>query len=1218
MRGATVVSDWAACSSPAAYDLPPSPTAPTPSRCARPTPPATPARRPASSYTLDRSAPAAPSIDSRPPSPGNDATPTWAFSAEAGAALECRVDARRGSGRGLGGLPEPADGFDLSPSPTAATPSRCAPPTPRATPARPPAPTTSSTPPPRRAIDRLAPAVAGHRPQPRLDFSGEAGATFECRLDARRDRGVRLGGLLGPARLRPARASRTAPTPSRCARDRRGRQHGAAATSDYELDTTAPAAPSIDSAPAVARATTPRRPGRSRARRAPRSSAAWSAAPRRSSDWAACTTRDVRPLRRARRQLHASRCAPPTPPATPAPRPPPRPTTSTRTRPGAPSIDAAPGHARQRPLAALVLPGEAGAAFECRLDAAPRPSPAGRPARPARASTCPPSPTASYTSRCAPATPRATPAPRPRSDYDARHDGAGRALDRRLAALAGQRRHARLVLLRRGRRDARVPPRARRHRRVRLGRLRQPAGYDLRRSPTATTPSSCARPTPRATRARPPSSDYTLDSSDPAVPSIDSTPGVAGQRRQPGLGASRARPAPRFECRLDRGATRRLRLGRLLEPGPSTSGRARWRLHLLGARARRRRQHQRARHERLRARPLRSGRADDQLGSRIPGNDAAPELVVQRRGGRVVRVPPDRGASVVSDWAPARAPKASTSPGSPTATTPSRCAPADAAGNTGAVSSSDYELDTSAPARPRSTRPPHRRAPRPVPAGPSPARPARPSSAASSAAPPWSPTGRLLQPAGLRHLGGAGRQPTASRCAPRDAAGNTGARSELQLRARPHRRRGADRQRAGRRRQRPLAAVGLLGRAAAPASSAASSAAARACRRWAACTSPQGIRPARRAGRRLQLLRAGDRLAGQPGRLRRLGLRARHLGSGRAHDHRPSPPRRAPTAAPPGRSRGEAGAALECRLEGAGAVVSDWGACSSPQLIRPRAGRPDGRYTLSVRATDAAGNTGPAGGRRLRAGHHGPEPPEITAGPGPRRQGRHSRLGVPRRAGRATSSARSRGAAHDSGAGACASPQGYDLGSEPDGDYRSAPAGADAAGNLSAAATADYELDRTEGTATAARPGRGRPRRTPRPPGGLRPAGATVRKPGRRWALPAPAGEPSTTAAEPSGRERRLRRRLGGRGDRPARLDAPSAAPKPEDEGGSPVLKRSARPPAPWPQRGQVGVPRPAGGHGRWASSESRTASTATIPSLGWRLFLPIQTLSSGPHPPKP
>ncbi len=53
-------------------------------------------------------------------------------------------------------------------------------------------------------------------------------------------------------------------------------------------------------------------------------------------------------------------------------------------------------------------------------------------------------------------------------------------------------------------------------------------------------------------------------------------------------------------------------------------------------------------------------------------------------------------------------------------------------------------------------------------------------------------------------------------------------------------------------------------------------------------------------------------------------------------------------------------ATAECALRRDGVVVQDWHSCTSP-AVRDLAGGADGRYTLSVRLTDLAGNTGPAG-----------------------------------------------------------------------------------------------------------------------------------------------------------------------------------------------------------------------------------------------------------------
>ena len=82
-RGATVVFDWAACSSPKSFDLTSEPDGSYDFsvRAVRAGERSTPASH---SYALDRSAPAAPSIDSTPVSPASVRNPSWSFSGEAG------------------------------------------------------------------------------------------------------------------------------------------------------------------------------------------------------------------------------------------------------------------------------------------------------------------------------------------------------------------------------------------------------------------------------------------------------------------------------------------------------------------------------------------------------------------------------------------------------------------------------------------------------------------------------------------------------------------------------------------------------------------------------------------------------------------------------------------------------------------------------------------------------------------------------------------------------------------------------------------------------------------------------------------------------------------------------------------------------------------------------------------------------------------------------
>jgi hypothetical protein len=81
----------------------------------------------------------------------------------------------------------------------------------------------------------------------------------------------------------------------------------------------------------------------------------------------------------------------------------------------------------------------------------------------------------------------------------------------------------------------------------------------------------------------------------------------------------------------------------------------------------------------------------------------------------------------------------------------------------------------------------------------------------------------------------------------------------------------------------------------------------------------------------------------------------------------------------------EPGAATQCRLARGSTVVYDWATCPSPWAYG-FTGQPDGSYTFSVRATDAAGNTGAAGTRSFTLARPAPPtqssaPPELTAPP---------------------------------------------------------------------------------------------------------------------------------------------------------------------------------------------------------------------------------------------
>src|SRR5207248_1076926 len=67
-------------------------------------------------------------------------------------------------------------------------------------------------------------------------------------------------------------------------------------------------------------------------------------------------------------------------------------------------------------------------------------------------------------------------------------------------------------------------------------------------------------------------------------------------------------------------------------------------------------------------------------------------------------------------------------------------------------------------------------------------------------------------------------------------------------------------------------------------------------------------------------------------------------------------------------------------LERGAVVVAGWAACASPRAY-DLSGQPDGAYTFSVRATDAAGNTSAAATSSYTVDRTGPDAPVIGSGP---------------------------------------------------------------------------------------------------------------------------------------------------------------------------------------------------------------------------------------------
>ena len=111
-QGATIVSNWTGCSSPRSYDLSLAADGIYDFHVRARNAAGTASPVTTSSYELDTTAPAAPVFTSRPAEISNDPTPTWSFTAESGAAGECRVTGPGGGPIGWAPCTSPAT-FDL-------------------------------------------------------------------------------------------------------------------------------------------------------------------------------------------------------------------------------------------------------------------------------------------------------------------------------------------------------------------------------------------------------------------------------------------------------------------------------------------------------------------------------------------------------------------------------------------------------------------------------------------------------------------------------------------------------------------------------------------------------------------------------------------------------------------------------------------------------------------------------------------------------------------------------------------------------------------------------------------------------------------------------------------------------------------------------------------------------------------------------------------------
>ena len=163
---------------------------------------------------------------------------------------------------------------------------------------------------------------------------------------------------------------------------------------------------------------------------------------------------------------------------------------------------------------------------------------------------------------------------------------------------------------------------------------------------------------------------------------------------------------------------------------------------------------------------------------------------------------------------------------------------------------------------------------------------------------------------------------------------------------------------------------------------------------------------------------------------------------------------------------GEAGAAFECELSRPGTVVTPFGPCTSPHSA-DLAARPDGTYTLAVRQTDPAGNTSVSASSDYSLDRTAPAAPALTGpspNPGNDATPTWAFTGEP---GAAFECELSRPGTVVTPFGPCSSPHSADLAAQPDGTYTLSVRQTDAAGNTSASASSDYTLDRSAPAAPA-------------------------------------------------------------------------------------------------------------------------------------------------------
>jgi predicted phage tail protein len=172
-----------------------------------------------------------------------------------------------------------------------------------------------------------------------------------------------------------------------------------------------------------------------------------------------------------------------------------------------------------------------------------------------------------------------------------------------------------------------------------------------------------------------------------------------------------------------------------------------------------------------------------------------------------------------------------------------------------------------------------------------------------------------------------------------------------------------------------------------------------------------------------------------------------------------SPPSPGNSLSPSWGFTGEAGATLECELTGPSGVLSTWTPCASPQAYN-LTGQPEGGYTFSVRATDAAGNVGAPASNTYTLDRTAPAS-SITSAPASPGNTTDPIWTFTTELGATTQCELSRSGVVVSAWAGCTSPKTYSLAGQPDGTYTFRVRATDTAGNTGTAQSSAYALDTT-------------------------------------------------------------------------------------------------------------------------------------------------------------